>query len=162
MWLESKNVLGTHKNYETGWENIVVNRKSIKSVIHHVAADGKIAILGVLPQLINNGIYLETNLKNERGLISHIFASKTTIDGEPYAVTYVVLEDRCNRRYYDHSLIKITTLDQKNDQVPKNHQREFPRDSVAQTRPEETPLAKTSLNNILKKHLAVNTQREKK
>jgi hypothetical protein len=159
-WLEPKNVFGVYKNDNTGWNDIAVNKRTVKSVINHGGANGKIALLEFLPQMINNGIYLETNPENKRGLVSHIFANKATIDGEPYAVTYVVREDRSNKRYYDHSLIKIKALDQINDQVPA-YTNEDSQGTQLHTRPEEIPLVKTSLNNILKKHFAVNTQSEK-
>jgi hypothetical protein len=160
-WLEDKNVFGTYKNDETGW-NIILNKTSVKNVIFHAARNGKVALLGMIPQLINNGIYLETNPINEKGLISHIFASKATIDKEPYAVTYVVREDKDGKRYYDHFLITVTALDQIKDQVPSYvHQQELSRVTVITiTGRRKSQLAKPLLPNILKKHLAVNTQDE--
>jgi hypothetical protein len=176
-WLETKNALGTHKNDETGWNDIAVNRRTVKSVIHHGGGDGKIALLGIIPKIINSGIYLETNHENKERLVSHIFASKATIDGEPYAITYIIREDRESRRYYDHNLTKIKTLDHLNGQAPKsadikvhkviviNPFRELSADDKDSQgirldqclRPMKIPSIKLPLNNILKKHLAVNT-----
>ena len=117
-WLKSMGVLGQYKNDETGWDNIAVCRTSVKSVVHHGAGVGKIALLEAAPALIKNGVYLETNPKNDQRLTSHIFAGKATIDGTQYAVSFVVREDQNGRRYYDHSLTKIETLDRIDDQAP--------------------------------------------
>jgi hypothetical protein len=46
--------------------------------------DGKVALLEIVPELIKNGIFLETTSANDFGLDSHIFASKATIDGMLY------------------------------------------------------------------------------
>ena len=184
QWLQSKGVIGKYTNYETGWDNITVNRSSVKSVTHHGAGIGKIALLEAVPDLIKNGIYLETNPKNDYDLVSHIFAGKATIDGVPYAVSYIVREDGSGRRYYDHSLIKIEALDHINGQAPtltnKNvHQirahispagghlaseesitdRKGQGNTAQTTRPTTNPIGEESTVNILKKHLGVNTQK---
>ena len=158
-WLKSKGVLGQYKNNETGWDNIVVCKTSVKSVAHHKAREGKIALLEVAPDLIKNGVFLETNPKNDNGLISHIFAAKATVDGVPYAVSYVVREDVHGRRYYDHSLTKIETLDRINDQALTQLTGEKAAGSGSQTaRSDAKFTGETSTVNILKKHLGVNTQ----
>ena len=181
--LLSKGVIGKYTNDETGWDNIIVNKSSVKSVTHHGAGIGKIALLETVPDLIKNGIYLETNPKNDYDLVSHIFAGKATIDGVPYAVSYIVREDGSGRRYYDHSLIKIEALDRIDGQAPtltnKNvHQirahispagghlageesitDEKAKNSGSQTaRTSAKPIGEESTVNILKKHLCVNTQ----
>ena len=159
QWLQSKGVIGKYTNDETGWDNIVVNRSSVKSVTHHKAGDGKIALLEAVPDLIKNGIFLETNTKNDRGLVSHIFAGKTTVDSVPYAVCFVVREDVHGRRYYDHSLTKIETLDRINDQAPTQLTgRASEGTQHSKSWPDATPTGETSTVNILKKHLGVNTQ----
>jgi hypothetical protein len=156
-WLETKNVLGAHKNTETGWDNIVINKRSVKSVIRHGGRDGKVALLKIAPQLIEYGIYLETNLINENGLASHLFMAKAIIDGEFFAICYVVREDNNSRRYYDHCLLKIKALGQINDQAPASTDERQSPVTVTHSRPEKVPSVKLPLNNILKKHLAVNT-----
>jgi hypothetical protein len=137
-WLEQKNVFGIHKNDETGWD-VILNKTSAKSVIKHIGRDGKVALLKIVPQLINSGIYLETNPVNNDGLISHIFANKATIDGELYAIAYVVRQDYNNKRYYDHCLMKIQTLDRPSDQAPKSADTGIPKVTVAHTCPENRP-----------------------
>jgi hypothetical protein len=158
-WLKPKGVLGQYKNDETGWDNIVINRSSVKSVTHHDAGPGKVSLLEAVPNLIKNGIYLETNPKNHEGLISHIFAGKATVDGIPYAVSYIVREDHNGRRYYDHSLTRIEALDRIDDQAPA----QFTDESTTRlrrstTRPEANPIGEETTVNILKKHLCVNTK----
>ena len=159
-WLQSKGVIGQYKNDETGWDNIVVSRTSVKSVAHHGAGVGKIALLEAAPYLIKNGVYLETNPKNDQRLTSHIFAGKATIDGTQYAVSFVIREDQNGRRYYDHSLTKIEALDRIDDQAPRaftGGKNEGLR--LQTTRPDAKPVGEETTVNILKKHLGVNTQK---
>jgi hypothetical protein len=152
QWLQSKGVIGKYKNDETGWDNIAVNRASVKGVVFHGAKDGKIALLEVTPDLIRNGIYLETNPENKEGLISHIFTSKAVIDGVLYAIGYVVREDKNGRRYYDHELTHIKEIDHLDINAGRNSI-----GTPQQTGPSANPAGKESVINILKKHLAVNT-----
>jgi len=161
-WLQSKGVIGNgYKNEDTGMENITINPRSVRNVAHHGAGAGKIALLEVVPNLIKNGVHLETNPKNERGLISHIFAAQATIDGVPYAVSYVVREDVNSRRYYDHSLIKIEVLDQIDGQAPYNFtDRSATGSRHHVSRPSTIPAGEESTVKILKKHLGVNTQNQ--
>ena len=159
-WLKSKGVLGQYKNNETGWDNIVVCKTSVKSVAHHKAREGKIALLEVAPDLIKNGVFLETNPKNDNGLISHIFAGKATVDGVPYAVSYVIREDKNGRRYYDHSLTKIEALDRIDDQALAQYtDRKSTGTQHQLIWPSAQPAGEESTVNILKKHLGVNTQK---
>jgi len=160
QWLQSKGVIGSYTNDETGWDNIIVSRTSVKSVAHHGAGVGKIALLEAAPYLIKNGVYLETNPKNDQRLVSHIFAGKATIDGIRYAVSFVVREDQNGRRYYDHSLTKIEALDRIDDQAPREltgGKNEGLR--LQTTRPDAKPAGEKTTVNILKKHLCVNTQK---
>jgi len=114
-WLQSKGVIGSYKNDYTGMDNIAVNRSSVKDVKNHKAGAGKLALLEIVPDLIRDGIFLETIPKNDHKLVSHIFAAKATIDGVSYAISYVIREDQNGRRYYDHSLAKIEALDHIDD-----------------------------------------------
>ena len=176
-WLRSKGILGKkYVNDDTGWDNINVNNMSVRNVIQHYAKDGKVALLVVAPLFIKNGIYLETNHEKD-GTRSHIFATKATLDGIPYAIGYVIRENQDGRRYYDHNLTKIEELDCLNSQAPETEgeaQRYLPRTSgrraqtpvVAdgkgtglpqRTGPDSNPIGKKPLSNILKKHLKVNS-----
>ena len=156
-WLKPKGVLGQYKNDETGWDNIVINSSSVKGVVFHGSGIGKIALLVVIPDLIKNGVFLETNPKNNKGLISHIFAGKATIDGIPYAISYIVREDHNGRRYYDHSLTKIEALDRIDDQAPTIADRKG-QGTPQLTGPDTNPIGEETTVNILKKHLGINTK----
>ena len=157
-WLRSINVLGSHVNAETGW-NIEVNNGSVRSVISHSGGSGKVALLKAVPYLIKNGIYLETNPKNQHGLISHIFAGKAILDDILYAVSYVVREDANGKRYYDHSLTKIEALDRIDDQALEPTDVPQKRETAQTIRPEGEPIGEETTVNILKKHLCVNTKK---
>ena len=153
-WLQSKGVIGQYKNNETEWDNIAVSRSSVKGVIHHYAGIGKITLLEATPDLIKNGIFLETNPKNDNGLISHIFADKATVDGVPYAVSYVVREDKNGRRHYDHSLTKIEALDRIDDQALMQYtDRKSTGTQHQLTWPSAQPAGEESTVNILKNKL---------
>jgi len=158
-WLKPKSVFGSYKNNDTGWDNIVVSGSSVRSVQNHKAGAGKLALLEAVPNLIKNGIFLETVQKNERGLTSHIFAAKATIDNIPYAISYVVREDMNGRRYYDHSLTKIEVLDRIDGQAPHNFTDESATGFPHIIGPSTIPAGEEHTTKILKKHLSVNTQR---
>ena len=106
-WATKKGILGDHANEDTGWGEIEITRSSVRNVIGHNAGDGKLAILGVAPDLIKTGIYLETTERNEKGHVSHIFAGKVKVDGEQYAVGFAITEDVNGRRYYNHEMTEI-------------------------------------------------------
>ena len=82
---------------------------------------------------------------------------------QDYAISFAVREDRNGKRYYDHSLTKIEALDLL-DQAPESAIEK----SSGNSRPTEDasarnaaggpPTGKQSLNNILKKYLAVNNK----
>jgi hypothetical protein len=151
-WLRSKRVLGSYKNDDTGWGEIIVNKASVKSVTYHEAGPEKTAIFLAVSGIIKDGIYLTTIPKNKNGLLTHVFAGKAAIDGTPYAISYAIREDNNGRRYYDHNLTKIEALDQI----------ESPSGELRRTRAQTTPDGVTStgeesLSNILKKHLKVNS-----
>jgi len=151
-WLWSKRVLGSYKNSDRGWDNIVFNKASVKSVTYHEAGPEKTALLQAVPSLIKDGIYLTTVSKNKYGLLTHVFAGKAIIDGIPYAISYAVREDNNGCRYYDHNLTKIEVLDQ--IESPSGEVRR----TRAQTTPDDVPSAgEESLSNILKKHLKINS-----
>jgi len=177
-WLKPRNVLGSHINYDTGWDNIILNRASVRNVTYHGGKDGKVALLALAPKLINYGIYLETTPKNDQGLISHIFAGKAKIDGVRYAIVYVVREDVNGRRYYEHSLTKMEALGRIDDQAlvsTGKPQKRIPAhtfrsegEPVGTENPRlvriyhagESAVDENSTINILKKHLKVNRSAE--
>jgi hypothetical protein len=117
------------------------NHESVGSVVGHWARDGKTALLQKIPDLIRDGVFLETQPRNDQGLLSYIFAAKSTVDGKPYVIGFVVREDVNGRRYYDHSLTEITALD-----------REDKRRGSLQGL---NPVNRESISDIVHKHLGV-------
>ena len=163
-WIASKNLFGNYVNDDTGW-NVGFNKTSAKSIVSHGSGPQKIALMEAAPDLIETGLYLETIPRNNQGLKTHVFAGKAAIDGEEYAVSFAVREDSEGKRYYDHSLTKIKTLDQL-DQAPKPTQgepkTEHPanRSNPALSESGGNPMSNESLSNILQKHLGVNNKNE--
>jgi|GEM_PF-1826119 len=117
-WLTQKDVLGDYRNADTGMD-ITINHGSVRNVISHGAADGKVALLERAPELVENGILLETTIKGSDGayrkatdeeindpkiLKNHILAARAVVDGEASVVGIVVREDYNGKRYYDHAL----------------------------------------------------------
>ena len=142
-WLKQKGVFGEHRNVHKGW-NITLSRKGARNVMAHEAQDGKVALLGCVPDLIRNGIYLET-MHNDDGTVSHIFAAKATIDGKPSIIGVVVREDRNGKRYYDHAIrsesgVRAETGTRATETTAGN--------------PPENP---NTISNIVQKHLKVNS-----
>jgi hypothetical protein len=110
-WVNSLGIAGkNYKNQDKEWE-IQFTRKSADNVLQHHAGIQKAAMLEIVPKLIENGIYLESIPKNDKGLITHVFACKAKIDGNEYAVSFAVREDNNGRRYYDHNFIETKALD---------------------------------------------------
>jgi hypothetical protein len=145
-WLEQKGIFGEYRNIDKLC-SIEFNKKSARNVLGHSAGDGKVALLEHVPGLIENGIYLEKTVK-EDGTISHIFAAKANLDGKPHIVGFVVRETTNGKRYYDHTIrVEEGWAETKTVQS-----------DTAAANPPETP---TSIYNILKKHLEVNTQDKK-
>jgi len=150
-WLDSIGVIGNYKNNDIGMDNIAVNRRSVENVIYHGAGYEKMALLEAVPDLIENGVHLETNKENDLDLKGYIFASKATIDGKQYAVGYVVREDGNGRRYYDHELTALEEIDALEETGEES--RRTPNRLLG---PGANPAGKESVINILKKHLWVN------
>jgi hypothetical protein len=97
-----------------------------------------------VPDLIKNGIYLESITKNDKGLESHIFAAKVKIGGEEKVVGFIVREDANGKRYYVHDIINLETGTGRNTTG-----------LVDKTTPWEPPEYPNSIRNIVKKHLGV-------
>jgi len=153
-WAEQKNILGEYKNNGTN-ETVSFSKKSVRNIYTHSSDDKKLALIEVIPELIKNGVLLEITKKNDR-LSSKIFAAKAIIDDETYAVSYVVRSDANGNRYYDHSSIKTTALDQLNDQAPLFGKESNRGISAKTTTSAENSYTQNSTINILKKHLSVN------
>jgi hypothetical protein len=119
-WAEQNGITGTYANTHTGWDNIEIRRKGIKDTMRHGASREKIQTVAALPQLIQTGIYLgqgPTHNLKQIGMTSHVFAAKIDIAGKPLVVGFVIKEDMNGRRFYDHEMLGIESLD---EIVPKS------------------------------------------
>jgi len=138
-WLTEKDVFGEYTNGDKGWD-IIFNKKGARSVLGHNAGDGKVALLEHVPDIIENGVFLETISKKD-GLDSHIFAAKATIDGVPSTVGFVVRDDVNGKRYYDHAI-----------RVEDGHQAES-RISAQESTSKNLPEDPNTISNIVQRHL---------
>lgn len=138
-WLAQKDVFGEYRNRDKGWD-IVFNNRGARNVMGHTAHDGKVALLEYAPDLIENGIYLET-IPKRAGLDSHIFAAKAVIDGEPSTIGIVVRDDGNGKRYYDHA-IRIESGD-----------RAEPSLRVQEATAGNPPEDPNTISNIVQRHL---------
>jgi len=143
-WLTKKGVFGDYHNADKEWD-ITFNRTGARNVIGHDAGEGKIALLEHVPDLIENGIYLET-VPQSKGLDSHIFAAKATIDGRSSVIGFVVREDSNGKRYYDHA-IRIESGDRAETSL-----------RATETTDGNLPENPNTLSNIVQKHLKVNSK----
>ncbi len=145
QWIEDKNILrDDYVNLDTGWGDIRYRRSSIRDVLNHSAGDAKLALLQVVPDLIRNGIYLETTKRNDQGYLGHVFAAKAEVDGLPYMVGFTINEDVNGRRYYNHEMTEM-------EKVPEQSQARN-----ATSRPVET--TREPITNILRAYLDVNQE----
>ncbi|MDR3319934.1 MAG: hypothetical protein LBS77_03125, partial [Desulfovibrio sp.] len=140
-WLEKRGWLKNYSNDDTGWNNIHVSKSSVRDIIYHGSGRGKVQAVAALPELIKNGIYLETGTL-DNGLKRHIFAAKLNINNSNslFAVGFVVQEDRQGRKYYEHEMTEIENLDPTG--VPAQEQG-------------LTRASRDSVMNIVRKHLGV-------
>jgi hypothetical protein len=138
-WLQERGWLKKFSNEDTGWNNIHVSKSSIRDIIAHGSKRGKIQAGAALPDIIKNGIYLETETL-DNGLKRHVFAAKLNIAEEPLVIGFVVQEDRQGKKYYDHELTEMENLGST---------------SVSEER-KQTRASRDSVMNIVRKHLGVN------
>jgi hypothetical protein len=146
-WATSKGIIGEWSNRDRGWNDVQVSQNSIRSVVKHNASDRKLAVIEIIPKLIENGIYLEPTAKTGK-LTSHVFAGKVIIDGKPYVVGFVIHEDVNGKRYYNHDLIEIYEGQELFAPGPVT--------VSAQKKSEGVNANSVSIANIVRKHLGVN------
>lgn len=99
----------TVANADTGW-GVQVTPSGIKSSLHHGYDELLARSVPFIPQIIENGIYLDS-IEKKSGLMSHIFANKIRLDGQDYVVGFVLREDDNGNRFYDHELTEIISPD---------------------------------------------------
>ena len=109
-WLEQKGWLKSFLNAETGW-NIAVSKGSIRDTSAHGMDEGKAQVLAALPDIIQNGVYVDNGVAKKPGHKRYIFASKVQVGETAYVVGFVVDEDQNGKRFYNHELTEIENLD---------------------------------------------------
>jgi hypothetical protein len=104
-----------YENADTGWQDIAVSEKGIEDSLRHGGGPEKIQTIAALPAFIRDGIFLETTPAHNTkqiGMKSHIFGAKVDIAGKPMAVGFIIKEDMNGRRFYDHELTEMKSLDE--------------------------------------------------
>jgi len=96
-----------------------VSEHGIRNALSHRAGPQKIRLVGILPEMLRDGIPITSlaNYKNPQ-ITDHFYASKVQMDGEDYLVGSVVHEDQTGRRFYDHELTQIKKLDSRDSAAP--------------------------------------------
>jgi hypothetical protein len=137
-----------YSNTDTGWDNIALTPKGIDNTLQHSAGPEKIQTIPSIPELIKNGVYLESPKAHDpaqKNMTSHMFAAKVDIDGKQMVVGFVIKEDPATgRRFYDHELTEMQSLDD-------------PRAGVTSKKELTDDLDRQGdVMNIVRKHLGVN------
>ncbi|MDR3088890.1 MAG: hypothetical protein LBU39_03625 [Desulfobulbaceae bacterium] len=145
-WAEARGgFFKSYTNQETGWR-ISLTRKGIKDTLAHGAQNEKTKAIPALPEMLENGVYLESGSRNADGLISHVFAAKASINDKPMVVGFVIREDANGRRFYDHELTETESLGSLQPGVTSKTQTPHIRGQVNQG----------SVLNVVRKYLGVN------
>jgi hypothetical protein len=107
-----KGLRGEYVNKDTG-NKIFISTRGVKEVLHHeIDYIPQIQSIAAIPQIIENGIYLDT-IKNEdltknKSIEEYqYYACGLKIGDVDYTVKFVVAVDYMGNRYYDHSLTEI-------------------------------------------------------
>jgi hypothetical protein len=111
QWATKNGIVGDFQNVDTDWV-VRVSRGGIKSALAHGAGPEKVQAIAALPELLKNGILIhsERNYKG-KSLTSHIFASKLVLGDKEFVAGLVVHEDQNGKKFYDHEMSKIKSLD---------------------------------------------------
>jgi hypothetical protein len=111
-----------YKNGDTGWNNIMITPHGVDNGLQHGAGPDKIQTFAALPQIIENGILVKTKpgKSNQHNIKEHIFVSKADINRKSMVVGSIVKEAPNGKRYSDHELAEIKSLDELPSQVGVN------------------------------------------
>jgi hypothetical protein len=157
-WISELGLFGQYQNDDTGMSNIFFDAKSVERVIAHYAKDEKVALLQIVPEMIQKGIYLET-IGINTSLKSHVFAAKAIVNGTPYVIGFVIRQDVSGRCYYDHSLTEIPRLDETADVEDGRGQDAETRVATSSLPPQQDgvrQIKRESVSRTVRKHLGVN------
>jgi hypothetical protein len=109
-WAAEHGVTGEVKNAETGWD-IAVTKGGIRDSMAHGAGLEKLQAVAAIPAMLERGVKVHTSEPDAKGITRHVFAAKLRIREKDFVAGLVVREDRNGRRFYDHELSKIESLD---------------------------------------------------
>jgi len=155
-WMKERGYLrGGYKNGDREWDNIAITAKGIQDGLRHGSGPEKIQVFGVLPEIIENGVYIGTTSGRARQqkMKRHIFAAKVDIGNKPMLVGFIITEDPNGRRFYDHELTEIKNLDGRPSQGGAGGSGA----GAAFRTHQDTGTEPDSIINIVKNGLAVNT-----
>lgn len=114
-WAKTHGITGTFDNSDTGWNDIEIRPKGIKDAMEHGPGEEKIKSIPALPELIRNGVYLDSEVAHnprQIGMTSHVFAAKLMMLKKPMLVGYIIKEDMNGKRFYDHEFTEMKNLDE--------------------------------------------------
>jgi hypothetical protein len=100
-----------YTNRDTGNE-ISVTKGSIKEVTSHDLSKEQLQSVAAIPQIIENGIYIDTLENEDREKHFDVdsydyYVAGLKIGGADYTVRAAIANSKSGERYYDHSLTKI-------------------------------------------------------
>jgi hypothetical protein len=100
-----------YTNRDTGNE-ISVTKGSIKEVTSHDLSKEQLQSVAAIPQIIENGIYIETLENEDRKKHFDVdsydyYVAGLKIGGTDYTVKAAIANSKSGERYYDHSLTRI-------------------------------------------------------
>jgi len=122
-------------------------RSLLASPVVELIGKEKIQSILVIPELIQNGIYLESDKAHNPDQIkmtSHFFAAKVEIDGKAITVGFVIKEDTNGKRFYDHELTEINHLD------------DTQTEAISKKKLLDAQYRQGDVMDIVRKHLGVN------
>ncbi len=119
-WMKAQGYLrGNYTNNSTGWDDIAVTERGVEECLQHGAGPEKVQVFAALPEMIKNGVFVVTTSgkPHQQKMIGHIFAARVNIGKEEKLVGFVIREDARGKRFYDHELTEIKSLDEFSSQV---------------------------------------------
>ncbi|MDR1367091.1 MAG: hypothetical protein LBJ76_00030, partial [Candidatus Accumulibacter sp.] len=92
-------------NKDTG-KIIKIAASGLNNSLQHGMNLEKRAVISILDQLVENGIFVARDTENMRPGVKAVetFASRVSVDGKPFVARIVVREVQDGRRFYDHEL----------------------------------------------------------
>jgi len=156
-WMKERGYLrGDYRNSDRKWDNIAITAKGVQDGLRHGAGPEKVQVFGVLPEMIENGVYIGTSYGKtyQQRMKRHIFAAKVNIGNKSMLVGFIIAEDPNGRRFYDHELTEIKNLDGR----PSQGGADDSGNGAAFRTHQDTGYEPDSVINIVQNGLTVNTQ----